>query len=132
MVASLIRAWPCVGARPAQAFRRWSPQSQPAQERRWYPTGYFVYPQNPNIAGRWDHSPHCDYGASCMGLYKFTRYGCPNLLYAELNILSRGVVVSYTNDSLGSIRPRQIARLTFNVYDLPAGARGQLSKVDCY
>jgi hypothetical protein len=99
---------------------------------RWYPVGYFLAPQYPNIAGKWDHSPRCASGASCLGLYVVARHGCPNGLYAELNIISHGAVVSYTNDSLGSLRPRQIARLTFNVYDLPAGARGQLTKIDCF
>jgi hypothetical protein len=98
---------------------------------RWYPAGYRTSARYPGIAARWDHSPHCSYDASCMGLYVVSRRGCPNGLYAEMNIVSRGAVVSYTNDSLGFLRPRQIARLTFNVYDLPAGATGQLTKIDC-
>lgn len=99
---------------------------------RWYPAGYILYPKNSNIAGRWDWKPHCAYGASCEGLYLVTRYGCPNGLYAEMNVVLRGVVVDYTNDSAGSVRPRQIARLTFNVYNLPSGAKAELTKVHCY
>lgn len=98
----------------------------------WYPAGYVLSPLYPNVAGRWDHAPRCAYGASCEGLYLVTKYGCPNGLYVEINTISHGAVVGFTNDLVGSVRPRQVARLTFNVYNLPAGAKPELTKIHCY
>jgi hypothetical protein len=65
-------------------------------------------------------------------MYVISQNGCPNGLYAEMNILSGGAVVSYTNDSLGSLPAGQTAQLTFDAFDLPSDVQGQLTKINCY
>jgi hypothetical protein len=98
---------------------------------RWYPAGFAVAPQFPGIAGRWDRSPHCAHGASCIALYVVSQRGCPNGLYGEIDILSGAAVVSYTSDRLGSLRPGQVGHLVFNTYDPPPGASPVLTKLNC-
>ena len=60
--------------------------------------------------------------------------GCPNALYAELQITNAsGTVVDSSNDSLGSLRSGQKARLTFNYLGEGEGkVTGEVTEVKCY
>lgn len=54
-------------------------------------------------------------------------------MYAKLNILEKGVVVSYTNDVLGGLEPMQKDLMKFETYESISGkAIGRLREISCY
>ncbi|CAB4897760.1 unannotated protein [freshwater metagenome] len=66
-------------------------------------------------------------------MYVVSRYGCPSSVYAKLNILEKGVVVSYTNDVLGGLEPMQKDLMKFETYESISGkAIGRLREISCY
>lgn len=86
--------------------------------------------QAERVTWEWVDKPSCSEGTRCWQIEVTSEAGCPNGLYAELNILDAdGVVVDYTNDSLGRLGPGGTALLTFEHYG--EAASGEVSKVQC-
>jgi len=84
------------------------------------------------VAFKWADNPNCDY-FSCFGMTVIAdSANCPNGFYAELNLLdSSGAIVGYTNDSVGSLRLGQKAKLIFNFTDDDVKT-AEISKFSCY
>lgn len=80
----------------------------------------------------WVNFPKCGDTPQCWQIAVTSETGCPNGLYAEVNLFdANGAVVDYTNDSLGALRPKGTAILTFDYYGKGA-ANPDLTKLNCY
>lgn len=101
----------------------------------WYPRGYYPTPTDSTVAWHWVTSPNCGLsggGDVCWGIDVIAQNGCSNGLYAEINIVSAGTVVNFSNATLGSLGANQPASLTFDAFNVPSNAQGQLTKINCY
>lgn len=96
----------------------------------WYPKGFREF--SPGLATKWVDNPNVDcYSCTYWQLDIVTLDGCPNGLYAEMNILnSNGTVIDWTNDSLPLLSVGDKARLTFETYN-DASAKGSLATLQC-
>lgn len=84
-----------------------------------------------SIEWEWVEDPDCDSGTRCWQIAVSSADGCPDGVYAELNVLDENdAVIDYTNDTLGVLQPGQTAILTFDYYGDGAES-GQVAKVDC-
>jgi hypothetical protein len=82
------------------------------------------------VTWEWVENPACDYGR-CWQIRVTAPDGCPNGVYAEMNITDdAGVVVDYSNDALGSLAPGQTGVLTFTHFD-DAPRQGEITQVSC-
>jgi hypothetical protein len=82
---------------------------------------------------KWIKGVDCDYGGCWHIEVVAPPQGCPNALYAELQITdSKGTVVDFSNDSLGSLKGGQKARLTFNYLGDDRNVTGDVTEVKCY
>ena len=91
------------------------PEPDPAYETTW----------------EWVQKPTCDSGDVCWQIDVHSETGCPNGLYAEMNIMNAdGVVIDYSNDTLGHLSPGGTARLTFHHYGEDAET-GEIAEVSC-
>ncbi len=86
-----------------------------------------------NVTWEWVEDPQCDSsGARCWQIKVYSDTGCPDGLYAELNVLDASdTTIDYTNDSLGVLPPGRSAILTFDYYGDGAKS-GEIAKVSCY
>lgn len=97
----------------------------------WYPNGFSVY--DDNVAYKWILGNRCGYSSGrCWGIRVVSREGCPNGLYAEVNIVNGSTVVDYTNDSLGSLLPGYVAKLDFFTFRENPTLDAELTKLECY
>lgn len=92
-----------------------------ARNAPWYPAGYFDLGE---IALKW-----VDRDKDCYSCYQWdakvvSKNGCPSSVYVEVNILSGGTVVGWTNDTLSSLGAGQYGVLRFQSY---IGGYGSLS-----
>lgn len=102
-----------------------------ADNKPWYPKGYYEY--GSNVAWKWADGPSpCGYSRCWYSHIKVvTRDGCPSGLYAEVNKLNAsGTVIGWSNDSVPSLRPGQKARLVFVSYD--PSDKSSLAEISCY
>jgi hypothetical protein len=76
-------------------------------------------------------NPSGDY-FTCWQMRVTTQDGCPDGLYAEINIESGGTVVDYSNDALGSLGAGETALLEFTDTSESGGRTGSLGQIDCY
>jgi hypothetical protein len=117
---------------PWTASRTWPPTAKAPPAREW-PVG-FVPTEDDNVRFRWlDAAEYdCVDGAACRGIMVVTRDGCPSDLYGEISLLDdAGTVVGYSNDSVGTVEPRQQAKLVFEIRNA-AARQPVLAKIDCY
>lgn len=98
----------------------------------WYPDGYSEFSDEiayqfvdngPNPCGSIDD---CQFSTANL----VSKWGCPNGLYAEMNLYSSGVVVDWTNDSVPSLRAGQVAQLQFVSYEGNID-QGEIVTVNC-
>jgi hypothetical protein len=84
----------------------------------WIPGGFNQW--SDNIAWRWAEKGEfkCKYGESCWGMFVVSKEGCPNSLYAEINLYdSTGTNIGYTNESLSSLAPYEKGKMVFDTFD---------------
>lgn len=95
----------------------------------WYPAGFHVWPSDHNVAFKWADGS-CDY-YSCVYAKFITQYGCSSF-YAAVNFLdSSDAVIDYSNGTLPSLAPMQIAKLRFD--DIEGNSSStQMSEIRCY
>lgn len=96
----------------------------------WVPLGFKAWGDDSNIAWRWATKSNCqDY--DCISAEFMSQNGCSTGLYAAINWLDgNDSVVSYSNDSIPSLLPMQIAKLRFDDYE-DIGKSGQMSTINC-
>lgn len=116
-----------------EAFAEEDPPDEEIVDTWEPPRGYKLWRGAGTVAWRWVENPTCDYGR-CWQVEIVTRDGCPDGLYASLNIVdSSYAVIDYTNDSLDSLGPEQVARLTLTHLDDGEGEyQGELTEINCY
>jgi hypothetical protein len=105
-----------------------------AQNLPWYPKDFGTWYGDPTLAWRWAEKREfsCSYGDRCQAIFVASKSGCPNGLYAKINILdSSGVVVDDSNDLLGGIRPGEVAKMQFEFFTRGAGST-RLEELNCY
>jgi hypothetical protein len=98
----------------------------------WYPPGWFE--ESDGVAFEWVQDNKCGYeSAYCWGITVVSRDGCPNGVYAELNILDGdGTVIDYANDSLGSLDSQQRGRLDFTSFERGYGElKATVTEIRC-
>ena len=91
----------------------------------------FDYGWGTGVAWEWVNSGGNCYGDYCWRVKLVTEHGCPNGIYAEINIESDGVVVGWTNDTLNYLAPKQEAILTFNYFGSGGSLSGDLVELSC-
>lgn len=71
----------------------------------------------------------------CWALTVLSRYGCPNGVYGETNVVVNGTVTEYANDLLGSLGQMQKGILVFRGMTVFPGSTGEvvyeLTKLNC-
>lgn len=100
-----------------------------ASQVPWYPEGYSEL--LPGIAYRW-----VDAGNDCYSCYQwdmdFVSQSRCESVYAELDILdSSGRVIGWTNDTLRTVRPGEVGRLTFQKYDGSGTLSARVADFNC-
>lgn len=96
----------------------------------WYPKGYREYTDG--LAWKWTDES-CGYSSGyCWTLRVKTRNGCADGIYAEANIEQKGVVIGYTNDTLGSLRPGATAKLEFTHFGGSGTLSASLTQLTCH
>jgi len=100
-----------------------------ASQVPWYPEGYSELLAG--IAYKW-----VDVGYDCSSCYQwdmdFVSQSRCNSVYAEVDILdSSGRVVGWTNDTLRSVRPGEVGRLTFQKYSGSGTMSARVSEFNC-
>jgi hypothetical protein len=96
----------------------------------WWPSGFTAYGDGV-VATKWVHNVACQLGDRCLHLQVIAQLGCPNGLYAAINILDKnGTVIDSSNDTVPSLAPRQQARLEFGTYNT-AAASGSIATINC-
>lgn len=96
----------------------------------WYPEGYSEV--RAGIAGQWVDAPRDCYSCYQWDFDMVAEDGCLGGVYAEINILdSSGRVIDWTNDTLSSLRPGEIGRLTFQEYGGSGTLSARLSELTC-
>lgn len=101
-----------------------------AAERPWHPEGWNDH--GDGLAWKW-YEASCDYGY-CWGIYVLSDSDCTNGLYAEVSIKdSSGVVIDYSNDTLGSLNAGETAKLEFRSFQDGAGTlTAFVTDLNCY
>ena len=97
----------------------------------WVPSGYTAWSEDKSVAWKWGKNV----GNKCGGCSYWiadvvSKNGCLNGLYGELNISKNGIVISYTNDSLGYLSPLQSGQLVFETYE-EGNIQGRLTELTC-
>ena len=115
-------------AAAAEAERLAEEQAALEAANAWIPEGWNQYDETTY----WQWTDDCDGSyTGCHGMDVITRDGCSGL-YVELQLLdSAGNAVGFTNDTLGSLDPGQVAKLDFSIYEDRA-ASAKLAEINCY
>jgi hypothetical protein len=96
----------------------------------WYPVGYNEWTGDNNIAWRWTDRSCSYYVDYCWHVQVITNTGCPDGVYAEINIKdSAGNVIDYTNDSVPSLPAGSTAVLELST---SRSATGSLVTLNCH
>jgi len=106
----------------------------PVTDNSWIPISFIQY--NNSIAYSVPDKQDCSAEFSYCFQYDFiTKSGCPSGFYAALNWKDKsGAVLDYTNATLPSLKPMQVAKLTFN-FTLPMETSFgglDIAEVRCY
>jgi hypothetical protein len=102
-----------------------------AADAPWYPKGWFEWDDG-SVAYKWTNGACDTYGGACWTMRVISHNGCPDGLYAEINIEdASGTVIDYSNDTLGSLSSGQQAALEFVTYE-GAAHSARLTDVSCY
>ena len=106
-----------------------SAEPTPTVTADWFPAGFHVWPDDPNVAFKWANGS-CDY-YKCTFANFISQYGCSSF-YAAVNLLdSSDAVIGYSNGTLPSLAPMQIAKLRFD--DIEGNSSSSLmSEIKCY
>jgi hypothetical protein len=98
----------------------------------WYPDGFNEWSDDSSIAWKWVDGGGCNLGDWCWHIKVITEGGCPNGVYAEMNILdSADNVVDYSNDTVPSLAAGSTALLEFATYN-STHAAGQMVTITCH
>jgi hypothetical protein len=112
-----------------------TPPLTPAPVAWALPPGFGLWPGDEGVAFRWQDSSEysCQLSAGpCWGMVVIPRDGCPSSLYVELTVAdASGAAIAMANAALGSVAPRQQAKLVFDTFTWKA-KRTTLAKVSCY
>jgi hypothetical protein len=100
----------------------------------WVPSTYIQYSNS--IAYNFPAKQDCSAEFTYCFQYEFmTKNGCPSGFYAALNWKDKsGAVLDYTNATLPSLQPMQVAKLTFN-FTLPSDTSFgglDIAEIRCY
>lgn len=98
----------------------------------WVPEGFTIF--DDQIAYQWiEGGPDPCGGISCQfnTLNATSQFGCPDGIYVEVNFLSNGVVVDWSNDTVPSLAAGQIAQLQFVSYEGNADS-AQVANMSCH
>jgi hypothetical protein len=95
----------------------------------WYPKGFNLLN---NVAWKWTKGACTTSFGYCWTMEVISDTGCPNGLYAEVNISQGDTIVGYSNDVLGSLPPMQKAKLEFRDFGGSGTKSAQLTKFNCY
>lgn len=97
----------------------------------WVPGDFNPYSGDSGLAWKEASSRNgfCLSGGGCIGIDIIANRDCRNMVYLEANIFdSRGAVIGYTNDSLGSLSKFQTGKLQL---DIRNGIAFQITKINC-
>lgn len=97
--------------------------------KEWHPKGYNLY--EPGLAFKWV-TPECDYGDWCWAMIVRSEFGCPDGVYAEMNIEKNGVITDYSNATVGSLPAATPARMEFHYFGSRGGLEGSLTELTCH
>jgi hypothetical protein len=92
--------------------------STPDSVVEWYPEGYSRF--SDDLALKWvdaANSGGCTNGCRYSTMEVISSRGCPRGLYVEVNFLSGGVIVDWSNDTVPSLATSQVAQLQFVSYE---------------
>lgn len=89
------------------------------------------YEWSSDLVWEWVHSGGDCYGDYCWRIKIVSKNECPNGVYAEINIMDDGVVIDYTNATLGYLGAGQPAILTFNEFGEGGTLTGSLVDLRC-
>jgi hypothetical protein len=108
----------------------------PSIDTTWITGDFVQWKDGSNLAYSSGSVPDssCGYGA-CLGITVATKNGCPNSLYAEIELLDKNnVKIGYSNDSIGSLSPASKARLIFHIQEseLMQSKMWNVTKISCY
>jgi hypothetical protein len=98
----------------------------------WQPEGYSAF--SDELAFMWvDGGPDPCGSISCQynTINVVSKFGCPSGLYVEVNFLSSGVVVDWSNDTVPALSPGQTAQLQFVTYQGNADS-AQVANMSCH
>jgi len=101
-----------------------------AERKPWYPKSYRAY--SPNVAYKFTDGSCSISSAYCWTMRVISNTGCPNGLYAELNVKNGDTVVGFTNDLLASLAPNQKGELEFTYFSNSRPTAASLSEINCY
>lgn len=82
------------------------------------------------IGYRFVDDPECDFSV-CWQIDVVTRDGCPGGVFLTINVLEADVVVDDSIDSLSSLEPEQIGRLTMRISE-EGDVRARVTDINCY
>jgi hypothetical protein len=98
----------------------------------WYPDGFNEWSEDSNIAWKWVDGYNCNLGDWCWHIKVIAASGCPDGVYAEMNILdSADNVVDYSNDTVPRLGAGASAILEFSTYN-STHAAGQMATITCH
>lgn len=108
----------------------------PSVDTSWITGDFVPWEDGSNLAYSSGSVPSssCGYG-SCLGITVASKNGCPNSLYAEIELLDKNdVKIGYSNDSIGSLSPASKAKLIFHIQDseLMQSKMWNVTKISCY
>ena len=108
----------------------------PSVDTSWITGDFVAWEDGSNLAYSTDSvsESECGYGA-CLGITVASKNGCPNSLYAEIELLDKNdVKIGYSNDSIGSLSPASKAKMVFHIQDseLMQSKMWNVTKISCY
>lgn len=96
----------------------------------WYPDGYSELRQG--IAFKWVDARMIYSRGYQWDIDFLAQSGCESV-YAKIDILdSSGRVIGWTNDTLGTVRPGEVGRLTFTKYSGSGTLTARVSEFNCW
>lgn len=109
------------------------PKGSASGSNTWIPQGFSAF--NNDLAYQWNlatgPSPDCAGSCQYADLLVSSHFGCPNGVYVEINFLSAGVVVDWSNDTVPALGAGQTAQLQFVSYQTPSGSQTEVVKMSC-
>lgn len=108
-----------------------------AVDTSWFTSDFYRWEDGSQLAYTIDRvtDSQCGYGAGCLGIIVQAKNGCPNSLYAEIELLDGSDInVGYSNDSIGSLGAMKKAKLKFHLSDseISQVKDWNITKISCY